>query len=35
MLTTVHWLWKGHSPYTMEHRKEIQHGKATTTLNNF
>jgi len=35
MLKTVHWLWKGHSPYTMEHRKEVQHGKATTTLNNF
>lgn len=35
MLTSVHWLWKGHSPYTMEHRKEVQHGKATTTINNF
>jgi hypothetical protein len=35
MLSTVHWLWKGHSPYTMEHRKEVQHGKATTALNNF
>jgi hypothetical protein len=35
MLTSVHWLWKGHSPYTMDHRKEVQHGKATTALNNF
>ena len=35
MLSTVHWQWKGHSPYTMEHRKEVQHGKATTTINNF
>lgn len=35
MLNSVHWLWKGHSPYTMEHRKEVQHGKATTALNNF
>ena len=35
MLQSVHWLWKGHSPYTMEHRKEVQHGKATTALNNF
>jgi len=35
MLKSVHWLWKGHSPYTMEHRKEVQHGKATTALNNF
>ncbi|MFZ5569677.1 MAG: tetrathionate reductase family octaheme c-type cytochrome [Thermodesulfobacteriota bacterium] len=35
MLSSVHWLWKGHSPYTMEHRKEVQHGKATTAINNF
>lgn len=35
MLKSVHWLWRGHSPYTMEHRKEVQHGKATTALNNF
>jgi hypothetical protein len=35
MLKSVHWLWKGHSPYTMDHRKEVQHGKATTALNNF
>jgi len=35
MLSSVHWLWKGPSSYTMDHRKEVQHGKATTTLNNF
>ena len=35
MLQSAHWLWKGHSPYTMEHRKEVQHGKATTAVNNF
>jgi len=35
MLTSAHWLWKGHSPYTLDHRKEIQHGKATTAVNNF
>jgi hypothetical protein len=35
MLSTVHWLWKGHSPYTLDHRKEVDHGKATTALNNF
>lgn len=35
MLTTAHWLWRGPSPYTMEHRKEVRHGKATTALNNF
>jgi len=35
MLSTAHWLWKGHSPYTLEHRKEVMHGKATTAVNNF
>jgi hypothetical protein len=35
MLTTAHWLWKGHSPYTLDHRKEVMHGKATTAVNNF
>ena len=35
MLTTAHWLWKGPSPYTLNHRKEIEHGKATTAVNNF
>ena len=35
MLVTAHWLWKGPSPYTVEHRKDIQHGKGTTALNNY
>jgi hypothetical protein len=35
MLTTAHWLWKGPSPYTMDHRKDVRHGKGTTVLNNF
>jgi hypothetical protein len=35
MLSSAHWLWKGHSPYTMERRKEVLHGKGTTVLNNF
>jgi hypothetical protein len=35
MLKTSHWLWKGPSPYTVEHRKDIQHGKGTTALNNY
>ena len=35
MLSSAHWLWKGHSPYTLEHRKEVMHGKATTAVNNF
>lgn len=35
ILTSAHWLWKGHSPYTLDHRKEVMHGKATTAVNNF
>ena len=35
MLTTAHWLWKGPSPYTTDHRKDIMHGKGTTALNNY
>jgi len=35
MLKTSHWLWKGPSPYTAGHRKDIQHGKGTTALNNY
>lgn len=35
MLKTAHWLWKGPSPYTTGHRKDILHGKGTTALNNF
>jgi hypothetical protein len=35
MLTTAHWLWKGPSPYTLKHRKAVEHGKATTAVNNF
>jgi hypothetical protein len=35
MLKTAHWLWKGPSPYTLKHRKEVSHGKATSAVNNF
>lgn len=35
MLSSAHWLWKGPSPYTMKHRKKVEHGKATTAVNNF
>jgi len=35
MLSSAHWLWKGPSTYTMDHRKEVRHGKATTAINNF
>ncbi len=35
MLKTAHWLWKGPSPYTPGHRKDILHGKGTTALNNY
>jgi len=34
-LKTAHWLWKGPSPYTTGHRKDIMHGKGTTALNNY
>ena len=35
MLTTAHWLWKGPSPYTVGHRKDVMHGKGTTAINNY
>ncbi|GAB6906052.1 Cyctchrome c, class III family protein (fragment) [Desulfosarcina cetonica] len=35
MLKSAHWLWKGPSPYTLDHRKEVQLGKATLATNNF
>ncbi len=35
MLTTSHWLWKGPSPYTTGHRKDVMHGKGTTAINNY
>ena len=35
MLKSAHWLWKGPSPYTMDHRKEVELGKATIATNNF
>ncbi len=35
MLQSAHWLWKGPSPYTLNHRKEVQLGKATIATNNF
>jgi hypothetical protein len=35
MLKSAHWLWKGPSPYTLNHRKEVELGKATIATNNF
>lgn len=35
MLKSAHWLWKGPSPYTLDHRKEVELGKATVATNNF
>ena len=35
MLTSAHWLWKGPSFYTVGHRKDVQHGKGTTAINNY
>ena len=35
MLHSAHWLWKGPSPYTLRHRKEVALGKGTIATNNF
>ena len=35
MLVSSHWLWKGQSAYTLDHQKNVNHGKATTAVNNF
>ncbi len=35
ILKSAHWLWKGPSPYTLNHRKEVELGKATIATNNF
>ena len=35
MLTSAHWLWRGPSPYTLKHGKEVQLGKVENTVNNF
>ena len=35
MLKSAHWLWKGPSPFTLDHRKEVELGKATIATNNF
>ena len=35
MLKTAHWLWRGHSPYTLDQQKKVIHGKGTTAINNF
>ena len=35
MLKTAHWLWKGPSPNTLNRSKHVEHGKATTAVNNF
>lgn len=32
---TAHWRWRGPSPYTVDHRHDIEHGKATTAFNNY
>ncbi len=34
MLTSAHWLWRGPSPYTVNHLKCTKHGKGTDVLNN-
>jgi hypothetical protein len=35
MLASSHWLWRGHSAYTLDHQKKVIHGKGTTAINNF
>lgn len=35
MLQSAHWLWRGPSPFTEGHEKDIHLGKATNTVNNF
>ncbi len=35
MLKSAHWLWKGPSPFTLNHRKMVDLGKATIATNNF
>ncbi len=35
MLTAAHWLWRGPSPLTEGHEKDIDLGKAEKTVNNF
>jgi hypothetical protein len=35
MLATSHWLWRGHSAYTLDRQKHVMHGKGTTAINNF
>ena len=35
MLQTAHWKLRGPSPYTLDHRKEVEIGKSTIATNNF
>jgi len=35
MLQSAHWLWRGPSPYTIGHQKEVLSGKGTNVINNF
>jgi hypothetical protein len=35
MLKSAHWKWKGPSPYTLNHRRKVDLGKATIATNNF
>jgi octaheme c-type cytochrome (tetrathionate reductase family) len=34
MLASAHWLWRGPSSYTVEHRRSVGYGKCSATLNN-
>ncbi len=35
VLHSAHWLWRGPSSYTIDHERDISHGKGTTALNNY
>lgn len=32
---SVHWRWRGPSPYTADHSNAVAHGKGSTALNNY
>jgi hypothetical protein len=35
MLASAHWLWRGPSRYTVEHRSNVGCGKGTLAFNNY
>ena len=35
MLKSAHWLWRGPSPFTVNHEKQVQSGKGTNAINSY